>query len=235
MAALGSNMKGKVNKPSGLVKEIKKTRTKTTSKATTKAKTKKEEPKITAKSTNPAAIKQKKVAAKSSKVTQTTKAVTKPTKPTTKEKRSASKKITQKASQAQKVTKQKTAPKAKSTPKQTEKELLTLRNAQLILEPSKRKTIRKTKVYLEGELTINNVDAFTQLIHPIFKDYDYVDFNLRSITTLDLCFIQMLYHFQQSYATRKKTVKVDSDMATEMKKIVINAGFEELMFIPKLV
>ena len=108
-------------------------------------------------------------------------------------------------------------------------------SADLILEPSKRKKIRKTRVFLEGELTINNVEGFIQRIHPIFESYDYVDFYLRKVTSLDLCFVQMLYHMQQSYGKKQKNVTIDSELSSDLKKIIVHAGFEELMFIPKLV
>lgn len=124
--------------------------------------------------------------------------------------------------------------KKESTPKKIERSL-SLRNAKLILEPSKRKKIRKTKVVLEGDLSINNVDAFMSQIEPIFDDYDYVDFYQREVTALDLCHIQMLYYFKNHPTRKGKTVTINSELSTDLKKVVTNAGFKEFMFIPKLV
>jgi anti-anti-sigma regulatory factor len=123
-------------------------------------------------------------------------------------------------------------PKSEAPKNKTE---LKLRNANLILEPSLRKKIKKTKVILEGDLNINNVDAFVSLIEPIFNDYDYVDFYQREVTSLDLSHIQMLYHFQNSSQLKGKVVTVDSELNPELKRVIINAGFKEFMFIPKLV
>lgn len=124
----------------------------------------------------------------------------------------------------------------KAEPRKVEtKILIDLKNAEIILEPSKRKKIRKIRVFVEGELTINNVDGFIQRIHLVFDDYDYVDFFLRKVVSLDLCFIQMLYHMKKSYAKKKKEVTIDSKLSSDLKKIIVQAGFEELMFIPKLV
>ena len=109
-----------------------------------------------------------------------------------------------------------------------------LRNARLILEPSKRKKIRKIKVILEGELNINNVDEFRLQIEPVFKDYDFIDFRQQEVTSLDLPHIQLMYYFQNHFK-KSKTVTIDSNLSVELKKIIVNAGFEELMFIPKLV
>ncbi|MEP5612535.1 MAG: hypothetical protein ABJP45_09815, partial [Cyclobacteriaceae bacterium] len=111
----------------------------------------------------------------------------------------------------------------------------TLRNAKLILEPSKRKKIRKTKVILEGDLNINNVDAFMLEIEPIFDDYDFVDFFQREVTSIDLSHIQMLNYFKNHPARKGKTVTINSDVSPEMKKMVITVGFKDLLFIPKLV
>lgn len=120
-------------------------------------------------------------------------------------------------------------------PEESQADLIELKNADIILEPSKRKKIRKIRVFLEGELTINNVEGFMQRIHPIFNNFDYVDFYLRKVTSLDLSFIQMLYHFQKSYGKKKKEVTIDAELSSDLKKIIVHAGFEELMFIPKLV
>ena len=109
-----------------------------------------------------------------------------------------------------------------------------LRNARLVLEPSKRKKIRKIKVILEGELTINNVDEFRLQIEPVFKDYDFIDFRQQEVTSLDLPHIQLMYYFQNHFK-KSKTVTIDSNLSVDLKKVIVNAGFEELMFIPKLV
>ncbi|MEQ9403810.1 MAG: hypothetical protein RIM99_09510 [Cyclobacteriaceae bacterium] len=137
-----------------------------------------------------------------------------------------------------KQTQAKEAPKKVTPPAPQENKIQKksgLRAAQFILEPSKRKKIRKTKVIMEGELTINNVDTFMELINPIFKDYDFVDFFLREVTSLDLSHIQMLYYYQNHHIKKGKTVTIDADLKSDLKKIIVSAGFKELMFIPKLV
>lgn len=112
---------------------------------------------------------------------------------------------------------------------------LKLRNAKFIVEPSKRRKIRKTKVIMEGDLNINNVDAFSQQIKPLFQDYDFIDFLMRDTTALDLSHLQMLYYFQNHFIKNGKTVTVDAELSPDYKKIIVNNGFKEFMFIPKLV
>ena len=124
-------------------------------------------------------------------------------------------------------------PKVSQKEKVTEEEVV-LQKAALILEPSKRKKIRKTKVILEGELGIKNAAAFQKKIIPVFDDYDYVDFFLKDVTVLDLSYIQMLYYLKKHFQNHGKVIKIDSALSAEVKKIVVRAGFEELMFVPKL-
>lgn len=224
MAALGTNMGKKPEKKSeSLVvkkpkKKVVKAKAKEPKKATVKPQAQKSTKKVVKQTKKVAAkpsVSKKPIAAKAS-------AKPKESKPT-----KAQKPVKAKATTPSKA-------KAESAPKKGEQKRK-LRNATLILEPSKRKKIRKTKVILEGDLSINNVDAFMSQIEPIFDDYDYVDFFQREVTTLDLCHVQMLYYFQNHPTRKGKTVTVNSELPTDLKKVVTNAGFKEFMFIPKLV
>jgi hypothetical protein len=110
-----------------------------------------------------------------------------------------------------------------------------LKDAKILLRPSKRKTVKKVKVVLEGNLSIINSKNFLKEIAPTFEDYDYIDFFLDNPTALDLSFIQSLYHLKTYYANQNKNVTIDSELPAEMKKVVVNSGFEDLIIVPKLV
>ena len=231
MAALGTNMGSRAKKEESSPKKKPKKPTK---------KVVKKEPAILAKKANTVTKTAKKRPAKVTKKAVTkvvAKASKKISKPPIAESDKAAVASKKKLSVAQEQSKKPTATaqksKSKPTPKVADK--AALRNASIIIEPSKRRKIRKTKVILEGELTINNVDAFMQQIDPIFEDYDYIDFFQRDVTSLDLSHIQMLRHFQNHPTKKSKTVTINSELPTEMKKLMINAGFKELLFIPKLV
>lgn len=210
MAALGSNMKGrsqeKENKPKLTAKPKKKVAAKTSKPKPVSAKSK-----VVPKEKPKAVVKKKPVKSKAKSVTQ------------------QEKKLEQEPVKLENVLSTSTVKKETVAFKNE------LREAKLILEPSKRRKIRKIKVIMEGELNINNVDAFTEQIHPIFKDFDFVDFLLREPSSVDLAHIQMLYYFQEYYAAKGKTITIDSNVSTETKKIIISSGFKDLMFIPKLV
>ncbi len=110
-----------------------------------------------------------------------------------------------------------------------------LKDATISLQPSKRRTIRKIKVVLEGNLSINIAEEAFEAVKSVFEDYDYVDFYLKDLKGIDLSFIQLLFHLKKYYEPKDKHVTVDSDMKSDMRKIIVHAGFEDFMFIPKLV
>ena len=112
---------------------------------------------------------------------------------------------------------------------------INLKDATIYVQPSRRKKIKKTKVLLEGSLTISNVGQFMKEVTPLFDTFDYVDFQLKNIDRLDLSYIQLLFHLKSFYGQRNKSVTIDSELSGEIKKIVVQSGFEDLMFLPKLV
>lgn len=116
-----------------------------------------------------------------------------------------------------------------------EPKVIELNGARVSIIPSKRRTIRKTRVVLEGTLTVRIVKRFNEEITPVFSEYDYIDFYLKEVQELDLSLIQLLNHLKVYYADKGKVVTVDAELTSGLKKIVVQSGFENLMFIPKLV
>ncbi len=96
------------------------------------------------------------------------------------------------------------------------------------LIPSRRKTVRKTKLILEGSLSLTEADAIKDCLITTFTDYDIIDIQLQNITQLDIIPIQMIKLFINYYSDKK--VKVDSDLPFDMKIVVERAGFGTLMF-----
>lgn len=110
-----------------------------------------------------------------------------------------------------------------------------LNSATISFKPSLRKTVKKIKVILEGNLSIKNAGMFVKQIEPVFEDFDTIDFYLTQVDSLDLSFIQSLYHLKSYYDQNDKKITIDSELSGEIKKMAINSGFENLLFIPKLV
>lgn len=96
------------------------------------------------------------------------------------------------------------------------------------LIPSRRKTVRKTKLIFEGSLSLQEADIIKNCLLTTFTDYDIIDIQLINITQLDIIPIQLLKAFVNSYANKK--VKIDSDVPFDIKIILERAGFGSFMF-----
>lgn len=99
------------------------------------------------------------------------------------------------------------------------------------LIPSRRKSVRKTKLLLEGSLSLLEAKAIKECLLSTFKDYDLIDIQLVNVTHLDLIPIQLIKTFINYYPNKK--IKVDSDLPFDIKIIVERAGFGSLMFNEK--
>lgn len=96
------------------------------------------------------------------------------------------------------------------------------------LIPSRRKTVRKTKLIFEGSLSLMEAEAIKKCLITTFTDYDVIDIQLLNITHLDIIPIQLIKLFISFYPDKK--VRVDSELPFDMKIIVDRAGFGDLMF-----
>lgn len=96
------------------------------------------------------------------------------------------------------------------------------------LIPSRRKTVRKTKLIFEGSLSLIEAVVIKDFLLTTFNDYDVIDIQLLNITHLDIIPIQLIKVFIGFYPDKK--VKVDSELPFDMKIIIDRAGFGSLMF-----
>ncbi len=96
------------------------------------------------------------------------------------------------------------------------------------LIPSRRKTVRKTKMIFEGSLSLLEADAIKSCLLTTFSEYDLIDIQLQNISHLDLIPIQLIKAFISFYPDKK--VKVDSELPFDIKIIAERAGFGSLLF-----
>lgn len=96
------------------------------------------------------------------------------------------------------------------------------------LIPSRRKSVRKTKLVFEGSLSLLEAEAIKDCLLSTFNDFDLIDIELSNITHIDIIAIQLIKVFIDSHPD--KTVKVDSDLPFDLKIIVERSGFGSLMF-----
>ena len=96
------------------------------------------------------------------------------------------------------------------------------------LIPSRRKTVRKTKLVFEGSMSLQEAVVIKDSLLTSFSDFDIIDIQLIDITHLDIIPIQLFKAFVNSYADKK--VKIDSDVPFDIKIILERAGFGSFMF-----
>ncbi len=96
------------------------------------------------------------------------------------------------------------------------------------LIPSRRKTVRKTKLVFEGSLSLQEAEVIKDCLLTTFTDFDIIDIQLINITHLDIIPIQLIKVFVNSYSDKK--VKIDSDVPFDIKIIIERAGFGSFMF-----
>ena len=104
------------------------------------------------------------------------------------------------------------------------------KNATLTIKsfPSRRKSVRKTKLTIEGSLSILEAAAIKESLLKTFNEYDIIDIQLLNITHLDLTPLQLFSAFVGYYPDKKITI--DSELPFDLKIIVERAGYGSLMF-----
>jgi hypothetical protein len=109
--------------------------------------------------------------------------------------------------------------------------LIELMDMTISIAPSRRKTVKLVRVTVQGKLTIKDVDQFMKTIKPLQKAYEMIEIILEEISTIDLSFIQALYHIKNSRT--QSSANVTATFPIELKKNISNAGFNNFFFQTK--
>lgn len=96
------------------------------------------------------------------------------------------------------------------------------------LIPSRRKSVRKTKLVMSGRMTFAEAEQIKDCFISTFNDYDLIDIQLDDVKELDLIPVQMIKTFINHFPDKK--IKVDSSLPLDIKIIIERAGFGSLMF-----
>jgi len=108
------------------------------------------------------------------------------------------------------------------------------KNYEVILSPSKRKSVRKIMITLKGELVLKNVEEIKREVLSAFDDYDFMDFKLSEVKEFDFGCIQLLHYIKKSWSDKGKTVTIDSDFPDNIRYLIEAAGYKSLLIKPKL-
>lgn len=101
----------------------------------------------------------------------------------------------------------------------------------IIIEPSRRKKVKKVTVYLEGEIDIQNAEFLSNKIKEVIATFDIIDVKLREVEGLDLTAIQILYYFTNFYNKGKKTISFHiENLPMNIKTLLVKTKYNKLLF-----
>ncbi|MDH5599315.1 MAG: hypothetical protein OEY34_09325 [Cyclobacteriaceae bacterium] len=106
-------------------------------------------------------------------------------------------------------------------------------NFRVEIIPSKRKSVKKTKIELSGELTVSNSVKINNGIKNVFKDFNIFSIVLKEVDALDLSILQLLYFYKNLYEKEGKEVKISAELTNDLKELITVNGFSNLLFSSK--
>lgn len=97
---------------------------------------------------------------------------------------------------------------------------------QISLQPSSRTKVRKTKMFIEGSLTIQYATQFSEKTKDTLCNYDIIDIVVRNVLDIDLTFIQLIVSMKKN--SGEKNIKIINELSNDHKILLRNCGFENL-------
>jgi ABC-type transporter Mla MlaB component len=100
--------------------------------------------------------------------------------------------------------------------------------------PSKRKTVKKITMVIEGDFTICNIEKVKRQQDHLLRNFDHIDVLLKNIQKLDLSAIQYLYTLRIEHAGDQKQVTLEAELGKELKELISSVGLLQLVTKTKL-
>ncbi|OFY84225.1 MAG: hypothetical protein A3F72_14460 [Bacteroidetes bacterium RIFCSPLOWO2_12_FULL_35_15] len=97
---------------------------------------------------------------------------------------------------------------------------------QISLQPSNRTKVRKTKMFIEGFLTIQYAGQFLEKTKDTLCNYDIIDIVVKNVQDIDLTFIQLIVSMKK--VKEEKKIKIIYELSSEHNNLLKNCGFENL-------
>ncbi len=105
------------------------------------------------------------------------------------------------------------------------------KDVQFIIEPSKRKTVRKVKVTVEGKLNLYNATFISESIKGLVEQYDILDFKLQNIAEIDMSALQTMYFYKTIYSQLEKSINFQTvDLPSEVNTIINKCKYNKVLF-----
>jgi len=85
------------------------------------------------------------------------------------------------------------------------------------------------RIFLGGDLSVNNLNELLPKIRAIEKDYSEIEININEVSVFDLATIQLLVSLQKSAERHKKKIKFKIDLSKDIMELIENTGFLKVL------
>ena len=85
------------------------------------------------------------------------------------------------------------------------------------------------RLYLAGDLSVNNLDDMVVKFREAEKDYDNIEVNLGDVAAFDLATIQLLMSMKKTCVRHKKKVDFNIDISKDLTKLINLTGFSNII------
>ncbi|RLD63277.1 MAG: hypothetical protein DRI95_11935 [Bacteroidetes bacterium] len=103
-----------------------------------------------------------------------------------------------------------------------------MRDLKFKIQPPK-KGDKVARLYLAGDLSVNNLNDMVVKFREAEKDYDNIEINLNEIVAFDLATIQLLVSTKKTCLRHKKKVNFNIDISNELMKLLNITGFASII------
>ena len=90
-----------------------------------------------------------------------------------------------------------------------------------IVEPSRRKSIKKVKITMEGKLNIYNSAYILKKLKEVAVEFDTLDLRLNEIEELDVSVMQTLHYFSFFYNSEEKQILLQLENPSKEVKALL--------------
>jgi ABC-type transporter Mla MlaB component len=94
---------------------------------------------------------------------------------------------------------------------------------------SRRKTVSRMNLVLEGEVSLKNVNFLAKHLQGMLHNYEYLNIQLKNISDFDLPSLQLMWHLKRNAQNQGKTVAVVSQLSPETMQLFKTAGLNKVI------
>ena len=103
-----------------------------------------------------------------------------------------------------------------------------MRDLKFKIQPPK-KGDKVARLYLAGDLSVNNLNDMVVKFREAEKDYDHIEINLGEIVAFDLATIQLLISMKKTCLRHKKKLNFNIDISNDLLKLLSITGFSNII------